>query len=112
MATDFTIKQNDTLPDLVVTLTDAVGSTVNITGYQGVRFIMAPKGGDSVVDAAAIVVDAENGIVKYTWEDEDTETAGKYLGEFEVQFADGRLETFPNWTYINILIKADLGGVA
>lgn len=112
MATDFTIKQNDQLPELVATLMDATGTVVDLTGIVGVRFILSVKGGANVLDKPASVVDAVAGIVKYTWEDPDTASAGNFNGEFEVEFGDGRCETFPNSKYIGIKVFADLGGVS
>ncbi len=111
MAADFTIKQHDQLPELVVTLTDSIDSVVDVTGAT-VRFIMNVKGGDTVIDESAVIVDAVAGVVKYIWQDEDTATPGNYSGEFEVKFSDGREETFPNSTHIKIKIFPDLGGVA
>lgn len=112
MATDFTIKQHDQLPELVVTLTDALSDTVSLAGILGVRFIMTDKVTSvKLIDRAATIVDAPNGIVKYTWQSGDTDTASVYNGEFEVEFSDGRCETFPNAKYIGIKVFADLGGV-
>lgn len=111
MATDFTIKRGDQLPELEVTLTDTAGRIVNLTGIIGVSFLMSVKGGANVVNRPATVVDAPNGIVKYVWADGDTDTAGGYNGEFEVEFGDGRTETFPNAKYIAIKVFQDLGGV-
>src|SRR5689334_4269609 len=112
MATDFTIKQDDQLPEILAVLKDDTDAEVNLTGILGVRFIMTNKTTNEVkVDAAASVLDAPNGLVKYSWEEVDTDEAGNYKGEFEVEFSDGRLETFPNDKYLNIKVVVDLGGV-
>lgn len=111
MAIDFTIKQHDQLPELVCTLQDAEGTLVDLTGILGVRFIMSVKGGANVLDVPASVVDTAMGVVKYTWQDGDTDEAATYNGEFEIEFGDGRCETFPNNTYIAIKVFADLGGI-
>lgn len=109
MAVDFTIKQNDQLPELIVTLTDANGDVVDVGEIVGVTFIMADKAtGTNLVDAAATVVNGEAGIVKYVWQGSDTSIASTYNAEFHVEFLDGRVETFPNSTYILIKIFADL----
>lgn len=110
MAVEFTIKQHDQLPELVVTLTDAALSVIDVGGAT-VRFIMSVKGGENVIDQPANIVDAPGGIVKYVWQEGDTALVGKYNGEFEVLFGDGRVETFPNSRYIQIQVFADLGGV-
>lgn len=109
MAVDFTIKQHDELPELVVTLKDALNAVVNVSGAT-VRFIMNVKGGANVINQPATIVTPSAGVVKYTWQEGNTDTVGTYSGEFEVQFGDGRVETFPNNKYIQIKVFADLGG--
>jgi hypothetical protein len=113
MATDFTIKQDDRLPEIQGTLMDSQvpPQVVNLTSCS-VRFIMTNKvTGEKKVDQPATIVDASNGVVKYAWAAIDTDEAGSYNAEFEVKFPDDRLETFPNDRYIQIKVKADLGGV-
>ncbi len=110
MADDFVIKQHDQLPELVATLTDAVDAVVDVSG-SSVRFVLSVKGGENVLDEPADIVDGPTGVVKYVWQSGDTATVGRYNGEFEVEFGDGRVETFPNNKYIVIRVFADLGGV-
>lgn len=103
----FKIKTNDTSPKLNVTLKDASGNLINLTGTS-VRFHMKKYGASSLkVDAAADIVD-EEGQVRYSWAAGDTDTAGSYYGEFEVTYGDSSVETFPNSGYFTILIKEDL----
>lgn len=112
MATDFTIKVADQLPELQATLKDDNDVVVNLTGVNGVRFIMTDKPTGAVkVDSPATVVTPLLGVVKYSWAQTDTDTAGTYFGEFEVEFGDGRLETFPNWKNLQIKVFQDLGGI-
>jgi len=112
MAVDFYIKQDDLLPELQAILKDATLSVIDLTFATGVRFIMTDKvTGDKKVDAVATIVDDAGGIVKYSWETGDTDTFGSYKGEFEVQYPGGKTLTVPNYTYINIKVVADLGGV-
>lgn len=101
------IKANDTRP-LPATLT-ANGSPVNLTGAV-VRFHMRPKvaGVGSVVDALATIEDALAGRVSYPWAPADVNVPGIHRAEFEVTFADGTVETFPNSDWIDIEILADL----
>lgn len=104
----FYIKQNDTGPAIVATLQDANGNAINLTG-AGVRFHMrSVSGGNPVVDAAATVVTALSGIVRYNWVAADTDTVGTYQAEFEVTYADASIETFPNDGYIAVQIIDDI----
>jgi len=100
----FYVKQNDTSPDMLATLQDADGNAINLTAAS-VRFHMRPVGGGAiVVDQAATVVTALDGLVRYNWIADDTDTVGSYQAEFEVTYADASIETFPNDGYIRVEI--------
>jgi|SRR5690625_1022587 len=60
----------------------------------------------------AQITDAENGEVLVVFEHIHTSKTGVYRGEFEVTFNDGRIETFPNDSYLNLKIMQDLGGTS
>jgi hypothetical protein len=105
---DYTVKQGDTLPPLRGSLYDADGTLVDLAGAT-VTFTMGAQPGTPTVAAAATIVDAANGVVEYNWVAADTAIAGNFFGEFQVVFANGSIETFPNDTYIAILVKAELG---
>ncbi len=104
----FYIKQNDTRPIITATLIDGDGSTVNLDGAS-VSFKMR-KLGETVakVDSSASVADASNGKVTYTWVALNTDTVGEYEGEFQVTFAGGGIQTYPNNSYIQIEILDDI----
>lgn len=111
MATDFFLKVGDTLPSIQATLQDANGDAVDITG-SSVTFIMTNKStGVTAVEAVATIVTPGGGVVRYDWQDGDTDIAGPYKAEWEVEFAPNQVETFPNNAYLNIKITSDLGGV-
>lgn len=106
-------KRHDTAPALPGIIENATGA-VDLTGAS-VKFIMVaadtngnPVTGTPKIDAAATVTDATTGAVEYQPVTGDTDTAGWYLGEFEVTFASTNKETFPDPGYIVILITADL----
>jgi hypothetical protein len=104
----FYVKQNDTSPAMLATLQDANGDAVNITGAS-VRFHMRPIGSNSItVDASATIVTPEDGVVRYDWLAADTDTIGSYQAEFEVTYADGSIETFPNDGYVRVEIIDDI----
>jgi len=104
----FRIKKNDTSPKLAVTLEDALGNPIGLAGCAA-RFHMKAFGASSLkIDAVADIGDAVNGIVEYSWQSGDTDTAGTYYGEIEVTYADNAVETFPNNGYFTVIIKEDL----
>lgn len=104
----FYIKQSDDDPVISATLTDDEGAAVDLTNAT-VDFHMAePRGGQTVVDASATIVDAANGDVEYQWASSDTSKAGRYRAEFQVTYSDGDVETFPNVGYETVFIDEQI----
>jgi hypothetical protein len=69
---------------------------VNLTG-AAVRFHMQDVTGVTAdLDQPAVIVNAAEGRVSYTFTAPQTATAGWYLGEWQVTFAGGAVQTFPN----------------
>lgn len=114
MSTSFTIKQGATGPPLEVTLRDSAGAAVDITGNLGVQFQMKLRehaDHDVVpleVDAAATVVDAANGIVKYAWTAADTDTVGDYIAEWVVTMGDTTDRIFPTPGFTTVRVVGDI----
>ena len=100
------IVQNDTRPPLEFTLTQD-GAPVNLTGCT-VRFYMkdAVSGSTKISGATCTVTDAANGKCRYDWTGTDTNTVGTYLGEVEVTFGDGKIQT--GYKQISIIIRDDI----
>ena len=103
----FYMKQSDTQPRMLATLQDGDGAAINLTGAS-VRFHMRTLGGSTVVDAAATIITAASGLVRYDWVAADTDTVGSYQAEFEVTYPDTTVETFPNSGYIRVEITDDI----
>jgi len=104
----FTIKKNDTSPQIAATLQDGAGNAIDLTSAT-VRFHMKKIGASTAsTDAAATVIDANAGSVKYEWVATDTANAGTFQAEFEVTYTNGGVETFPNDQSIAIVITEDL----
>lgn len=106
---DYYIKQNDTSPDLQVTLKDGDGEAVDVTSST-IVFTMSAGGVVKVSEQSATIVTASSGVVKYEWAAGDTDTPGTYEGEFEVTFSGGKIQTFPNSDAqrLNIYIAKEL----
>jgi hypothetical protein len=104
----FYIKQNDTRPIITANLVDGNGAAVNLDGAS-VAFKMRKVGATAAtVDSSATITDATTGKVTYTWIASNTSTVGSYEGEFEVTYAGGGIQTFPNSRYIEIEIVDDI----
>jgi len=110
-STFFYVKKGDTLPIVLVQLTDATGDYLNLTGAT-VRFKMRPAGGgDYQVDAAATIVDAATGKVSYTFTADDTDTVGDYFVEWIVTIG-GTTQTVPTDTYRIVTVTPTLADTA
>jgi hypothetical protein len=108
----FYIKQNDTASFLTRDLKDAFGSPVNVTGASVVFSMrVKPAGTMKITRQDGVVVNAGIGRVRYEWASDgsDTNTADEYEGEFQVTYADGKIQTFPNDGHIPIVITDDVG---
>ena len=112
MAETFYLKQNDTRPELQVTLKDGSGVAVNVTGAVIVFSMRSEGRRDKVVNRQPVtLVTAVSGVVKYPWGAPDTKGAGRFVGEFEVTYSAGGIETFPNneANQLNIIIERQIG---
>lgn len=104
---DWTMRQNDRLPSIAATLKNADNSAIDLTGAT-VKFQMSSAAGVNKVNASATVVTAASGTVQYDWAAGDTDTAGEYVGCWEITFGSGKKLTCPNATNYSISIVTDL----
>lgn len=109
----FIIKRNDTAPTMEARLIGKSQQPVPLLGAT-VVFNMRSISGAVVVDRGAVVVlDGDTGLIRYDWSVNDTARSGSYQGEFEVTFADGKVETFPKSestvsNFITIIVSEDV----
>jgi len=115
---DFTIKTNDTAPFLQQTLVDFNGDAVDIQSATVVFRMRHFQGAPVALSGVTTIQqngdgdDGSLGYVQYEWGEGDLDEAGAYYAEWEVHFASGEIETFPNDSYIEILILADIEEVS
>lgn len=105
MALQFFLKRGDRSPSIRFTLSP----TVDLTGATA-RFLMRDRAtGAAVVTASAsVVIPATAGIVQYDWQSADVAASGVYDAEFEITYSTGKIETFPNYGYIAVIISGDI----
>lgn len=104
---DFSVKRNDTAPDLVFTLRDALGAAVNLTGVTAQTITVKTVGGAVKFTAAVTVTTAASGLCKYSWSSTDTDTAGEFIWEVQVTYSSGRKQTFPTLGSMTLHIDPD-----
>lgn len=109
----FKIKRNDTLPKLKlkVRAKGSLGQNIsyNMSGVTGTTFTMKDDCGNIKVYAqAGQFICQTGGTLQYTWQDGDTDTAGTYYGEFELNYATGDRMSLPQTDNIKIQIIDDL----
>lgn len=104
------MKQNDRRPYLQITFTDSDGAAVDLSSAAGVYFNMRNKttGTVKVNRQAAVVTSATTGVAEYRWASGDTDTAGTYQAEFEIEWSAGVYETQPEDGYLMIEIVDDI----
>ena len=107
MAQEFFIKRNDFSPTIRVSLKDALGAYVNLNAAT-VVFKMQSLFGGAIISRDAVIFDTSEAVVEYVWQGTDTATSGSFRVEFEVTYADGKVETFPNSSFIRVQITDDI----
>lgn len=106
----FNIKQNDTAPALKVKLLNDNGNLKkDMDLISSVQFHMMDRDENTVISKSGTIISEDDSTVAYDWDDGDTESVGKYRGEFELEYDNqGGTETFPNSGYIDVIIDEDI----
>lgn len=110
---DFTIKRNDTLPKLELSITGrgCLGQVLafNLSGATGVTFSMIDTQGNyKIAQKAGQILSSSGGTIQYSWEAEDTNQEGVFNGEFQINYSSGDRLTVPQQGFISIEIFRDL----
>lgn len=109
-APDFSISVGDTQSSIYATLENSGGTPVDIQGAT-VLFKMGPNSGGVTVSGTATnaqvgagTTDGSRGDVVFAWP-APVGTAGVYRGQWQVTYAAGGTQTFPNSGYVTILVN-------
>jgi len=99
------LKTGDTAPAFTADLNaDITGATVSI------RF--SKLNGTFVMVRTGTITDAANGIVTYQWVAANDgaliNNPGAYRADVMVTFAGGAIETFPQRSYLEVIVKQDV----
>jgi hypothetical protein len=105
---EFKIKRHDRYPSITATLLDGDGAAIDLSGCT-VTFLMREQTAASLtVNAAATVVSAAAGTVRYDWLAADVDTAGRYYCEWQITYPDTKKMTVPTSGYDLVIIEEDL----
>lgn len=107
----FTIVQDDTAPPINSQLTDG-GKPIDLSSVSNIHFHMEdnfhrPVLSDDLTGRVNIV-DKTLAIVEYAFTNGDTSDIGKYYGEWEILYDDGKIETFPSNDKIEIHVTEQI----
>jgi len=109
MAASFYIKQNDTAPSIEAALKDSNGRVKSMANASTVVFHMSDENGNILVqNGLGTIINATKGVVAYDWQAGDTSNTGIHSAEFQIEYTNGQVETFPNTGYIKVIIKDEL----
>ena len=111
MANSVTMKRNDTRPFLDVVLQDVNGAALDLsTTVSGITFTMKDLDTDAIKvnqKDCSLVNTGSDGMVRYSWQPKDTNTAGTYAGEFQILYNDTTKLTVPTSSVLSIIILED-----
>ena len=107
----FTMKQNDTRPNLPVQFFQADGTTpLDLTTATSVSIVIRQKGQQAVkLKRAITITDAAGGEGEFDWQTGDTDTVGDFEYEFEILWNNGDIQTVPAFGYLELSIIDDIG---
>lgn len=110
--TKTTMKQHDTAPALDIVCFDPpsvehpLGLLADLTAATSIR-ILCKQDGALLIDRT--VTGTDEGVVVLVWEDGDTDVVADIIGEVEVTWGNGTIQTFPVGGYFTVKVKPDLG---
>jgi hypothetical protein len=102
------LKRNDTAPAFSSVLSDAAGDPVSLSGASVLFKMRSEADGTLKINGVATITDAAGGAVTYQQSATDVDEAGIFLAEWQVTYADARIQTFPTVGQNRVVIYGDL----
>lgn len=101
---DFEWVQGDTLPLITGTLYNGDGIPLDLRNGT-VLFVLYDMYGNSLGTYPVTVVDAENGVISFSWSDGDTDALdGRYLARISVDWTNNDSVHVPSNDYYEVYI--------
>ena len=103
----FYLKADDTQPYYRVKIEDSDGDAVPLSGAT-IYCTMTSTGGTVKINhqnTGITITDATNGEFEYRWQTGDTDTAGFYVIEFEINPSGGGKFTLPTGEVAEVIIE-------
>jgi hypothetical protein len=106
----FYLKYRDTKPKLIATLKNPDGTIHNLTGITDVKLQIKLADGTALQRNMTIEGAPTLGTVGYSWLATDWNVGGLVAGKHDMEYESvAERLTFPNDSYDELLIKADIG---
>lgn len=105
-------KRGDTMPE-VIRLSNG-DAALDLTAASSVRLLIRAEGAASPKVNTVITPDTPLTLGQITWNPipADVDTVGRFLGEIEIVWNTGKVQTIPDRGYDEWVFEADLGGTA
>lgn len=104
----YNVKRGDAIPVIGLEVLNSDGDPYDLSGTTAIFYMYTDdENRTAKINGVEAVVDppGTSGLLTYQFSGTDTDTSGRYLGEFEVAFEGGVVGTFPSgndFIYINI----------
>jgi hypothetical protein len=106
----FYIKKGDTLPSLQVRVVE-LGCLLdrqpaNLNGVTGATFTLKDDCGNlKISENPAHLISVSGGVIQYNWRAGDTDTSGRFIGEFQLNYSNGARMSIPQTGNILVYIE-------
>ena len=109
VAAQFVIKRQARRPYIRLLVKDQNGDAFDFTGAVDATFLMYDSEGVEIISSpATLETPLTTGVVSYAWLDGDTDVAGEFRAEFDVNYGAGELLTIPVKGNLLVQIYEDL----